>query len=84
MGRGFQVALYRGSLGIEKLVGYQFIPFSVMLPQGTTNDNRKNEIVVPLVDPATVALEVKLVELHDQTDSPGMFQSPTLWFPTVT
>ena len=46
-----------------------------MLPQGIANENRKNEIVVPLVDPATVALEVKLLELHDQTDAPGLLTS---------
>ena len=77
-GRGFYIVLYRGSLGIEKLVGYQFVPFSVMLPQGTTHENRKNEIIIPLVDPTIVALEVKLLDLHDQTDAPGSVLIPIM------
>lgn len=40
-GSGFQVFLYRGVSGMEYLIGYQFIPYSLLLP-GRYNDKEEN------------------------------------------
>ena len=43
-GSGFQVFLYRGVSGMEYLIGYQFIPYSLLLPgrYNTVEDNNSN------------------------------------------
>ena len=64
--RGLNVMLYRGAVGISKLIGYQFVPFSLLLPQGAGEGAfRKNEVVVPLVDPSVPAFEVTLQAVRD-------------------
>jgi hypothetical protein len=39
IGRGFQVFLYRGAVGMESLIGYQFVPYSLLLPLRSSIDN---------------------------------------------
>jgi hypothetical protein len=38
-GRGFQVFLYKGAVGMESLIGYQFVPYSLLLPLRSSIDN---------------------------------------------
>lgn len=38
-GRGFQVFLYRGAVGMESLIGYQFVPYSLLLPLRSSIEN---------------------------------------------
>ena len=38
-GAGFQIFLYRGVSGMEYLVGYQFVPYSLLLPYRSTHNN---------------------------------------------
>ena len=40
--RGFQVFLYRGVSGMESLVGYQYVPFSLLLPGRSSSSMKVN------------------------------------------
>ena len=42
-GAGFQIFLYRGVSGMEYLVGYQFVPYSLLLPYKSTNNDIAGE-----------------------------------------
>ena len=86
--RGFNIMLYRGSVGISKLVGYQFVPFSLLLPPQDAGEEsvRKNEVVIPLVDPSVPAFEVTLQAVSDvePTDPFGASLDSSCLLPFLT